>query len=146
MRQIFSYEPASVRSDLSSYSIPTCLYTLSLTSQLFPSDANFPIIRRLLHRLLNQCDEQLRAQTGTCRELKRAGITREAVLALDRYAFEVSGESEEPAPPHDDVFGEDLSGSLSALGGELNLWGVILLGALDEPAKAWPPSGWGCAY
>ncbi|KAL8293237.1 hypothetical protein RQP46_000931 [Phenoliferia psychrophenolica] len=64
--------------------IPTCLYTLSLTSRLFPEDANFPIIRRLLHRLLTQCDEQLRALTGTCRELARARITREAVLELDR--------------------------------------------------------------
>ena len=97
-------------------SIPTCLYTLDLTSRLFPEDANFSVIRRLLHRLLTQCDDQLRALTGTCRELARARVTRDAVIALDRYAFEISGESDpEPAQAEESLFGEDLSGSLSAV-------------------------------
>ncbi|KAM0754065.1 hypothetical protein T439DRAFT_322952 [Meredithblackwellia eburnea MCA 4105] len=111
--------------------IPTCLFLLSSTSKLFPQDTPFSLVRQLLHRLLKQCDDTIRQQMGTCREITRARVTKETVLEFDRYAFEVSGTESDPKPPDDSLFGEDISGSLSALGGELNLWGAILLGCLD---------------
>ncbi|KAI5474294.1 Zn(2)-C6 fungal-type transcription factor [Pseudohyphozyma bogoriensis] len=112
--------------------IPTALQALYTATRLFPSNANFSLIRRLLHRVLKSCESVISNSTSD-RELARARATKELVVEFDRYAFEesavrgeggvVGGESEvEP----------DVPSSLQALSGELNLFGVIVLDALED--------------
>lgn len=127
-------------------SIPTCLLILNKACRLFPQDASFPTIRPLLHRVLTQSDEFIQANIGTCRELTRARLTKNSVLELDRFAFEVGGERDQ-APAREDAYGQNVSASLSAMGGELNLWGCILLDLLEDVPPT-PPHGseWGVGY
>ncbi|KAK4047443.1 hypothetical protein OIO90_006188 [Microbotryomycetes sp. JL221] len=132
--------------------IPTAINLLYTTTRLFPEDADFPRIRKLLQRLLKQCDLCIGGNNGTQREVERALDTRAIVLEFDRYAFEIgptfeddktinSQNAQQPLLSLSDgvqggqdsnLFGEEVTASLRAMSLELNLWGGMLEGALDD--------------
>ncbi|KAM0790476.1 hypothetical protein ACM66B_003352 [Microbotryomycetes sp. NB124-2] len=122
--------------------IPTAINLLYTTTRLFPEDANFPVIRKLLQRCLKQCDMCISGNNGTQREVERAIETRNIVLEFDRFAFEVGSTFEDKSgvdtlsdsvhSNDSSLFGEEVTASLKAMSLELNLWGGILEGALDD--------------
>jgi len=100
---------------------------LFVGARLFPADADFIMIRPLLHRLLKQCDVTIRGAASTKKEIHRAELTKAEVLDFDRFAFESSGE--ESLTPlgsgNDDqpgLVGNEIGQSLAAFRLELNLW------------------------
>ncbi|KAK4049273.1 hypothetical protein OIV83_004209 [Microbotryomycetes sp. JL201] len=121
--------------------IPTAINLLYTTTRLFPEDADFPRVRKLLQQCLKQCDLCIAGNNGTEREVERAIETRNIVLEFDRFAFEVGSTYEDDkasvntAPetcPNSSLFGEEVTASLKAMSLELNLWGGLLEGALDD--------------
>ncbi|GAA5996578.1 hypothetical protein JCM5350_003451 [Sporobolomyces pararoseus] len=104
--------------------IPAALQMLFVGARLFPADAEFNVIRPLLHRLVKQCDVTIRGVASTKKEVHRAELTKAEVLEFDRFAFESSGE-ESFTPPGDDqpgLVGNEIGQSLASFRLELNLW------------------------
>lgn len=120
--------------DLPIYSIPNAITLLYTVTRLFPSDACFPLIRRLLHRLLKQCDSCIAGNNGTKHEVARALETKRVVLEFDRYAFEEGGEDAPDGEVKEEggLFGDEVTASLEGMRLEQALWGIVLVGALDD--------------
>jgi len=119
---------------LYSSSIPTAITLLNIVTRLFPSDASFPLIRRLLHRLLKQCESCIAGNNGTKHEVARALETKRLVLEFDRFAFEEGGEEAEDRDVKEEggLFGDEVTASLEGMRLEQALWGIVLVGALDD--------------
>lgn len=124
-------EQSSAAQYLHYVNIPLAVSTLHICTRLFPADANFPLIRSLLHQLSCQLDRSISANSTTAREIERARKTKMEVLEFDRFAFEHSG-VENPVQDRETIFGEEITSSLSALAQDFSLWGVILTNALDD--------------
>ncbi|GAA6031363.1 hypothetical protein JCM8097_005624 [Rhodosporidiobolus ruineniae] len=131
--------------------IPTAIYLLSIVTRLYPEDADFALLRPILHRLIKQCDVTIAHVGATPREVARAKRTKGEVQQLDRFAFEQAGEESgamvlaggggggmgSPAGggwgssssangggggEDASLFGQEITASLESLRLELNLW------------------------